>query len=352
MTGRAESGVRQHGPCCIIFSPASYVVAYTHRICAPSKERRVNQPPLSQPAHPDNMPEPEKPDTPPSAPSDERPDERPTTSYESLDREMAARHEKPAEESADAAMPEEAPAPEEKKETTPQPAPRPPVLPPPLPTFGAPQSPPRFAAPPQRPPESATQPVTQPPAEQPPYPPRVAAPQPAPPGGMAEPPRPYEGGRYVPPPPIPPTGPAVASRDWAPANTTIMPQPQPAPQTAPRGNALTTPLLGIIAVLLLALAIFQGINTFHPKAASPTGVQQVQVQKQPLKTATAAEVKDTIDKAQAALNQLNQNVQTAYSGATTDAQRQAVLLQSILFMQQIIAQQNNDLLLIYQDLNT
>ena len=174
-----------------------------------------------------------------------------------------------------------------------------------------------------------------------------------PPGGMVEPPRPYEGGRYVPPPPIPPSGPTVPGRDWAPANTTITPPVSQAPPRAARqGNPLLTTLLGVIAVLLLALTVFQGINTFHPKAASPTGVQQVQVQKQTLKKETAAEVKDTIDKAQAALNQLNQNVQTAYSGATTDAQRQAVLLQSLIFMQQIIAQQNNDLLLIYQDLYT
>jgi uncharacterized protein HemX len=170
---------------------------------------------------------------------------------------------------------------------------------------------------------------------------------------MTEPPRPYEGGRYVPPPPIPAAGPTVPGRDWAPANTTITPQPPQAPQpTAQRGSALTTSLLGVIAVLLLALAVFQGINTFHPKAAPPMGVQQVAVQKQPLKQQTAAEIKDTTDKAQTALNQFNQKVQDAYSSATTDAQRQAVLLQSMIFLQQIIAQQNNDLLLIYQDLNT
>lgn len=235
--------------------------------------------------------------------------------------------------------------------------PRPAATPPPLPTFGAPQPPPRFAAPPQRQPGSsaqpAHQPAPQPPAEQPPYPPRIPAPQPAPSGGMTEPPRPYEGGRYVPPPPIPAAGPPVLGRDWAPANTTIAPQPAQAPQhVAQRGSALTTSLLGIIVVLLLALAVFQGINTFHPKAAPPAGVQQVQVQKQPLKQQTAAEVKDTTDKAQTALNQFNQKVQDAYSSATTDAQRQAVLLQSMIFLQQIIAQQNNDLLLIYQDLNS
>jgi uncharacterized iron-regulated membrane protein len=170
---------------------------------------------------------------------------------------------------------------------------------------------------------------------------------------MVEPPRPYEGGRYVPPPPIPATGPTVPGRDWAPANTTIAPQPTRAPQSAAqRGSALTTALLGIIAVLLLVLAVFQGITTFHPKAAPPTGVQQVTVQKQLLKQQTAAEIKDTTDKAQTALNQFNQKVQDAYSSATTDAQRQAVLLQSMIFLQQIIAQQNNDLLLVYQDLNT
>jgi hypothetical protein len=304
----------------------------------------VNQTPPSQPAHPDDMP-----DTPQGAPPDEHAEDQPPTRYEELDRERDAPRQAADEEPA---TPEETRASEEeKKEAAPPSVPRPPAMPPPLPTLGGPQSPPRFAAPPQRPPGSSAQPATQPPAEPPPYPPRIATPQPAPPGGMAEPPRPYEGGRYVPPPPIPPTGPTVPGRDWAPANTTITPQPAPQ-RVAPRDNALTTPLLGIIAVLLLALAVFQGINTFHPKAAPPTGVQQVEVQKQPLKKETAAEVKDTIDKAQSALNQLNQNVQTAYSGATTDAQRQAVLLQSMLFMQQIIAQQNNDLLLIYQDLNT
>jgi len=167
---------------------------------------------------------------------------------------------------------------------------------------------------------------------------------------MVEPPRPYEGGRYVPPPPIPPAGPAVPGRDWAPANTTITPQAPPT--DARRGNPMTTALLGIIAALLLALTIFQGINTFHPKAAPPTGIQQVQVQKQPLTKETAAEVKDTITKAQTALNQLTQKVQDAYAGATTDAQRQAVLFQSLILLEQIIAQQNNDLLLIYQDLYT
>lgn len=114
---------------------------------------------------------------------------------------------------------------------------------------------------------------------------------------------------------------------------------------------MTTALLGIIAALLLALTVFQGINTFHPKTASPTGVQQVQVQKVAIKPTTAAEVKDTVTNAQTALNQFNQKVQDAYAGATTDAQRQAVLLQSLILLQQIIAQQNNDLLLIYQDLN-
>lgn len=231
------------------------------------------------------------------------------------------------------------------------PAPRAPVTPPPLPTFGAPQPPPRFAAPPQRPPGSSTQPApqpaTQPPAQQPPYPPRIPAPQPAPPGGMMEPPRPYEGGRYIPPPPIPPTGPTVPGRDWSAANTTITPL---VPPTAARSsNPMMTALLGIIAVLLLALTVFQGINTFHPKAAS--GVQQVQVQKIALKPTTAAEVKDTVTNAQTALNQFNQKVQDAYAGATTDAQRQAILFQAMISLQQIIAQQNNDLLLIYQDLN-
>jgi hypothetical protein len=323
-----------------------------HRICAQSKERRVNQTSPPESSHPAGASEPESPDTPQAAPSDERAGERQPTSDESLDREISAPQRSPDEEPIHAATPDEAPAPEEKKaaDILPPP-PRPAALPPPLPTFGAPQSPPRYAAPPQRPPGPSPQPAPYPPTEQPTYPPRLPTPQPAPPGAMAEPPRPYEGGRYV-PPPIPASGPTVPGRDWSPANTTITPQPPQAPQPATqRGNALTTALLGIIAVLLLALTVFQGINTFHPKAASPTGVQQVAVQKLPLKQTTAAELKDTTDKAQTALNQFNQKVQDAYSSATTDAQRQAVLLQSMIFLQQIIAQQNNDLLLVYQDLN-
>ncbi len=255
---------------------------------------------------------------------------------------------------------EESPAVETEPTGAPPPPPRFPPTPPPLPSFGAPQSPPRMA-PPQGAPGQSAQPATQPgprpPGEQSPYPPRIPAPQPAPqpapPGSMAEPPRPYEGGRYVPPPPTPPSGPSVPGRDWAAANTaTVQQAPQAPAHVAPRGNPLLTALLGIIAALLLALTVLQGINTFRPKAAPPTGVQQVQVQKQTLKPETATEIKDTIDKAQTALNQFDQKVQDAYSSATTDAQRQAVLLQSLLYMQQIIAQQNNDLLLVYQDLNT
>lgn len=251
---------------------------------------------------------------------------------------------------------EESPAVETEPTEAPPLPPRFPPTPPPLPSFGAPQSPPRMA-PPQGAPGQSAQPATQPgprpPGEQTPYPPRIPAPQPVPPGSMAAPPRPYEGGRYVPPPPTPPSGPAVPGRDWAAANTaTVQQAPQAPAHVAPRGNPLLTTLLGIIAVLLLALTVLQGINTFRPKAAPPTGVQQVQVQKQTLKPETATEIKDTIDKAQTALNQFDQKVQDAYSSATTDAQRQAILLQSLLYMQQIITQQNNDLLLVYQDLNT
>jgi len=122
---------------------------------------------------------------------------------------------------------------------------------------------------------------------------------------MSEPPRPYEGGRYVPPPPIPPSGPSLTAREWAPANTLTPTAPTPQP-VARGGNAASTALLAVIAVLLLALAIFQGINTFHPKGAKPTGVQQVTIQKQTVKPETAAEIKDTINSAQAALNQFQQ----------------------------------------------
>ncbi len=194
--------------------------------------------------------------------------------------------------------------------------------------------------------------LPQPQSEQPAYPPRVPAPQPAPPGGMSEPPRPYEGGRYVPPPPIPPSGPTIPARDWAPANTATAAAPIAAPPTARAGNTATTALLGVIAALLLALAVFQGINTFHPMGVKLASGQQVAVQKQMVSPATAAEIKDTINSAQTALNQFQQVQQQAYSGAGTDAQRQATLLQLSLYLQSIIAQQNNDLLLIYQDLNT
>ncbi|MGI8858080.1 MAG: hypothetical protein ACR2JW_20265 [Thermomicrobiales bacterium] len=229
---------------------------------------------------------------------------------------------------------------------------RPSATPPPLPTFGAPQAPPRPAPSPLRGQEMPRFELPQPQSEQPAYPPRVPAPQPAPPGGMSEPPRPYEGGRYVPPPPIPPSGPTIPARDWAPANTATVATPI-APQPAARAsNTAPTALLGAIAVLLLALAVFQGINTFHPMGVKLASGQQVAVQKQLVKPETAAEIKDTINSAQAALNQFQQVQQQAYSGAGTDAQRQATLLQLSLYLQSIIAQQNNDLLLIYQDLNT
>ncbi len=306
----------------------------------------MNQTPPPESSHPAGASE--SPDSPYTLSPAER-DEKPApATYEELVREMAAPRR---------AAEEEPPAEQTQPAETTVPPPRFPPTPPPLPSFGGPQSPPRMAPPQQRAPEQYVQPTQQPgarpPVEQPQYPPRIPAPQPAPPGVIAAPPRPYEGGRYVPPPPTPPSGPTIPSREWAGANTATVPQETRAPaQAAPRGNPLLTSLLGIIAVLLLALTVLQGINTFRPKAAPPTGVQQVQVQKQTVKPETATEIKDTIDKAQTALNQFSQSVQTSYTGATTDAQRQAVLLQALIYMQQIIAQQNNDLLLVYQDLNT
>jgi hypothetical protein len=308
----------------------------------------VNQTPPSPPAYPDDAPEPDARDTEhaaapapssedhspadaPSAPEHEREPERaePTAAAPTADEARARASEKAA----------DAPS-------------RPAATPPPLPTFGAPQAPPRPAPSPLRGQEMPRFELPQPQGEQPAYPPRLPAPQPAPPGGMSEPPRPYEGGRYVPPPPIPPSGPTIPSSEWSPANTAPAPVLTPPPSAARASNPLTTALLGVIAVLLLALTVFQGINTFHPTAAKPTGVQQVAVQKQTVTPATAAEIKDTINSAQTALNQLQQTTQQAYSGAGTDAQRQATLLQLSLYLQSIIAQQNNDLLLIYQDLNT
>lgn len=304
----------------------------------------MNQTPPPPSTHPDNAPEPDARDT-------EQPasDESPFALERARDAAPPAHEPERVEPRAAEQASDETRTDEE--EETPPPA-RPSGMPPPLPTFGAPQPPPRLAPSPprvQEPPRYEPPPA---PAEQPAYPPRIPAPQPAPPGGMSEPPRPYEGGRYVPPPPIPPSGPAIPAREWAPANTAVA-TPAPAPQPAARAsNPLNTALLGVIAALLLALAILQGINTFRPKAPPPSGVQQVAVQKQTIKPETAAEIKDTINSAQAALNQFQQLSQQAYSGAGTDAQRQATLLQLSLYLQSIIAQQNNDLLLIYQDLNT
>ena len=233
-------------------------------------------------------------------------------------------------------------------------APRFAATPPSMPTLGGTPQPPRMAPPPQRSPEQAPyapQPSPTPYAQpQAPYPPRVAMPQPTATGPVSEPPRPYEGGRYVPPPPMPASGPSAASREWMAASSA--PAAPVLAATPARGNPANTTLLGVIAVLLLALAIFQAINTFHPTAANPTGVQQVAVQPRTLKPATASKVKDTVDNAQQALDQFNQQAQQAYSNASNDQQRLAILLQLSIHLQQIIAQQNNDLLLIYQDLNT
>jgi hypothetical protein len=308
----------------------------------------VNQTPPSPPAYPDDVPEPDARDTEhAAAPASSGEDHSPTDAPSATEHE---REPEPVERMAAAPTTDEGRTRGGEKAV--DAPPRPAATPPPLPTFGAPQSPPRPAPSPLRGQENPRFELPQPQGEQPVYPPRLPAPQPAPPGGMSEPPRPYEGGRYVPPPPIPPSGPMVSSSEWSPANTAPAPALAPPPSAARAGNPLTTALLGVIAVLLLALTVFQGINTFHPTAAKPTGVQQVAVQKQTVTPATAAEIKDTINSAQTALNQLQQTTQQAYSGAGTDAQRQATLLQLSLYLQSIIAQQNNDLLLIYQDLNT
>lgn len=334
----------------------------------------MNETPSLSPSHPADAPE-----------SDAR-DEQHAAPSATSDEHTASHTETPASESSPTVTPAE-----KKPVATPSPMTpfRFPATPPPLPTFGAPQSPPRLAQPPTRAPEQAaappSPPATQPAPEQPPsgqqaaappapeapmyapppsqpapppapeqyaYPPRLPAPQPAPPGGMTEPPRPYEGGRYVPPPPIPPSGPTISAREWAPSNVVTAPALQATTAPVQRSSPLNAALLGAIAVLLLVLAVFQGINTFRPRSVAPTGVQDVRVQQRQLKPETVSEVKDTIDKAQQALNQFNQNAQQAYSSATNDTQRAAVLLQLSLYLQQIIAQQNNDLLLIYQDLNS
>ena len=51
-------------------------------------------------------------------------------------------------------------------------------------------------------------------------------------------------------------------------------------------SPLNAALLGAIALLLLVLAVFQGINTFHPRSVAPTGVQDVRVQQRQLKPET------------------------------------------------------------------
>jgi hypothetical protein len=311
----------------------------------------VNQTPPLPPMYPDDAPEPDARDTEHAAASTSSGEQTPAADAPPTPEHEREREPAPTV-SATPGAEEARPAADEPPADAPPPQ-RPPATPPPLPTFGAPQSPPRpTSSPPPRAQEPPRYEPPRPQPEQPTYPPRLPAPQPAPPGGMSEPPRPYEGGRYVPPPPIPPSGPTIPSSEWSPANTAPAPVLTPPPSAARASNPLTTALLGVIAVLLLALTVFQGINTFHPTAAKPTGVQQVAVQKQTVTPATAAEIKDTINSAQTALNQLQQTTQQAYSGAGTDAQRQATLLQLSLYLQSIIAQQNNDLLLIYQDLNT
>lgn len=246
--------------------------------------------------------------------------------------------------------------------SSPPPAPpRSAPLPPPLPSRGAPPAAPRIVTePPQRvsepprpepPPQPANMPEPPQRPDAPPYPPRLPAPQPAPPGSIVEPPRPYEGGRYVPPPPIPATGPSA--REWQmqgyiPASA-LTPAPAAAPARA-TGSPLNSALLGVIALLLLVLAVLVGINTFAPRSAPPTGVQDVRVQRQTVKKETLTEISDTITSTQQALNQSRQDVLTAYQGAKSDAERQAILSQYNIFLLQIIAQQNSDLLLVYQDL--
>ena len=184
------------------FSPQSFpgVVAYAHRNCAASKERSVNQTSPSPPAYPDDAPEPDARDTEHAAESAASGEHHPPA-----DAPSAPEHEREPERVEPTAA---APTAEETRARAGEKAvnvsPRPAVTPPPLPTFGTPQAPPRPAPSPLRGQEMPRFELPQPQGEQPAYPPRLPAPQPAPPGGMSEPPRPYEGGRYVPPPPIPP----------------------------------------------------------------------------------------------------------------------------------------------------
>lgn len=231
-----------------------------------------------------------------------------------------------------------------------------PLSPSPMPVQAQPQAPMQDAPPqpqqqttqwPPQPPPQQQQPVQQPP--QPaagttptyyPYPPQMPSPAPAP--QFSQPPRPYSTPAYPPPANSPAS--AYAS-GYAPAANTLAPA-MPATRPAGANNGLLT----IIAVLLAIIALFQIINTFRPMRFD--GAQPVQVQTKPLSQGTRDQVKDTLDKAQKSITDVNTQATQDYNAATTDAQRQAILAKYSFTLQQIVAQQENDMLRIMQEQNT
>ncbi len=78
----------------------------------------------------------------------------------------------------------------------------------------------------------------------------------------------------------------------------------------------------------------------------------MQVQTKPLSQGTRDQVKDTLDKAQKAITDVNTQATQDYNAATTDTQRQAILAKYSFTLQQIVAQQENDMLRIVQEQNT
>jgi len=168
-------------------------------------------------------------------------------------------------------------------------------------------------------------------------------PQPAPP----QQPRPYGPGVYGSAPTYaPPTG---GSAPAAPAGYTPANALAPAmPEVRPAG--LNNRLLTIIALLLAALLLLQLFNALRPVRFD--GAQPVQVQPRPLSSTTQSKVKDTLDNAQKAITDINTQAQQDYNAATTDAQRQAILAKYSFSLQQIIAQEQNDMLRIMQEQTT
>jgi len=179
-----------------------------------------------------------------------------------------------------------------------------------------------------------------------PYPPQMPSPAPAPAPQFSQPPRPYSAPNSTPTYPPPANSPASAyASGYAPAANTLAPA-MPATRTAGANNGLLT----IIAVLLAIIALFQIINTFRPTRFD--GAQPVQVQTKSLSQGTRDQVKDTLDKAQKSITDVNTQATQDYNAATTDAQRQAILAKYSFTLQQIVAQQQNDMLRIMQEQNT